>query len=267
MATAKRAQARGRAKALAEPTLPSRNTLRGIRFKTYAPPLNAQMAARQTQPNPPFAGAKDYQCSYYYWWWEFLRRHHSYKATCAEGGRGRYAQLFEHMGDVHDPNQPFLRWFAARAKPLFAERNPVTHITAENADQYADCVLIAVRPNAAVTTTLSTIERLLKRQFADREIPSSSAAYPVIAKPSMANLHRALMCWDMDRQGSHTNLEIAEAVGLQHSDPDTLRQQVSALRKRSRQLVQWVARTPSMASRCELYPGLLSVFPYWPAKG
>ena len=67
----------------------------------YAWPVKDPKRSKRKLPPPPFPEAEPWQCSVYYYWWEYLRRHEGYKRTCAQGGRGRYAKLYEDFGNVH----------------------------------------------------------------------------------------------------------------------------------------------------------------------
>jgi hypothetical protein len=67
------------------------------------------------------ASGVSWENSIYYLWWEFLRRHDGYKHTCKNGGKGKYAKLYEDFADVHGGS--FKDWWtkAARGVRLFAE--------------------------------------------------------------------------------------------------------------------------------------------------
>ena len=83
----------------------------------YAWPLKEQATRwqRACLP-PPFPDAKPWQCSVYYYWWEYLRRHQGYKATCAAGGIGEFAQLYEDFGDVHSTD--FWTWWRTHNRDI-----------------------------------------------------------------------------------------------------------------------------------------------------
>jgi hypothetical protein len=65
------------------------------------------------RPRPlvsPYRGAERWKCSVYYFWWEYLRRHAGYRATCAKGGRGEFANLYRDFGDIHSTDFPTWWW-------------------------------------------------------------------------------------------------------------------------------------------------------------
>lgn len=50
------------------------------------------------------------QLSIYYWWWELLRRHSDYAECCRNGGKGKYAKLYEDFGNVHESDDVWQWW-------------------------------------------------------------------------------------------------------------------------------------------------------------
>lgn len=78
-------------------------------FPSAPPPF----AGAPYRPRPlvsPYAGAERWKCSVYYFWWEYLRRHDGYRMTCANGGKGEFANLFRDFGDIHSTDFPTWWW-------------------------------------------------------------------------------------------------------------------------------------------------------------
>jgi len=75
-----------------------------------APPPFAGAPYRPRPLMSPFAGAERWKCSVYYFWWEYLRRHAGYRTTCANGGHGDFANLYNDFGDIHSTDFPTWWW-------------------------------------------------------------------------------------------------------------------------------------------------------------
>ncbi len=100
----------------------------------YAWPVKDPKRSKRKLPPPPFPEAEPWQCSVYYYWWEYLRRHEGYKRTCAQGGRGRYAKLYEDFGNVYAGE--FWDWWRAH-NWIFAEP-PIRQVSAAVAGEQGD---------------------------------------------------------------------------------------------------------------------------------
>jgi len=80
-----------------------------------------------THSYPRFGRQRDYDESKppksvtdspYYWWFKFLQLNEEYKKTCRAGGKGKLAEIYRDLGDVHQVN--FKDWWKVKAH-LFAE--------------------------------------------------------------------------------------------------------------------------------------------------
>ncbi len=150
--------------------------------------------------------ASAWQRSVYYWWFEYLKRHPGYARTCAQGGRGRYAALYQDFGDVHAAD--FRTWWADgnRGARLFAEPVITREVRLLSAEE-----LISVEhdPNVAfVQMPLNLPKRYLKQAFAKlllkhhkgrrgvRQARNSQARYPVHGQPNVPALQITLQVYD-----------------------------------------------------------------------
>jgi hypothetical protein len=59
--------------------------------------------------------------TFYFWWWCYLKRNQGYLQTCAAGGEGEFASLYQDFGDVR--GDEFRLWWHqdGRGARLFAE--------------------------------------------------------------------------------------------------------------------------------------------------
>lgn len=135
----------------------------------YAWPVKDPKRSKRKLPPPPFPEAEPWQCSVYYYWWEYLRRHEGYKRTCAQGGRGRYAKLYEDFGNVHDGE--FWDWWRAH-NWIFAEP-PIRQVsTAEAGEQGDDHTLIIKVPlETSLAITTRQFKRLVRPQIIKADLP------------------------------------------------------------------------------------------------
>lgn len=69
------------------------------------------------KPKPPY----HWEDTFYYWWWRYLKNNRDYLETCAKGGNGPCASLYEDFGDVRPDD--FKAWWMKdwRGARLFSE--------------------------------------------------------------------------------------------------------------------------------------------------
>jgi hypothetical protein len=140
--------------------------------------------------------------TFYFWWWCYLRRNEGYLQTCAAGGEGEFADLYEDFGDVRDDD--FRLWWHrdGRGARLFAEPPLVVR---ERILLPGDTV---PPPEEALTLSLplvlskESMERAVKRFL--RNIPHhqgrrglqdhkrSQAKYQISGNPTIDSLRRGL---------------------------------------------------------------------------
>jgi hypothetical protein len=171
-------------------------------FFIYAWPVKNPKRSRRKPPKPAFKGAKNWQNNVYYFWWEYLRRHEGYLATCASGGKGRYADLYSDFGDVRAPD--FWRWWNDHAE-LFAEPLPPhVQIVALN-DGYSsrpNTVLVEIPLDQRLALSVRQLRRMIadKVQMSPRSRSKSRARYPVYTKPVVSTLYHTLRVWDIRQE-------------------------------------------------------------------
>ena len=194
----------------------------GALFFIYAPPSKGRtrkdgtLISKRKLPNPPFHGAKPWQCSVYYFWWEYLRRHEGYRDTCHSGGEGEYADLYADFGDVH-ANDDFWAWWRAH-QHLFCE--PPSRGVQEcllNRHFTEDELVISVPLEVRTVHLVSMFHRILQKNSdrIQKARARSRALYPVSSKPNLSALHTSLTVWDIQQANPqlklHEIFDLAEA--------------------------------------------------------
>lgn len=150
----------------------------------------------------------------YYWWWEYLRRHEGYKRTCQQGGKGRFAKLYEDFGDVHTTD--FKTWWKERAVALFSEPEKEKlfaliedQIPQEDIDN-PNLLFIQVPLNLPIRTLKQRFDGLLKKYHQGkqgiRHARSSHAKYPVIGQPHTYALMTTLKVYDYRQEHPEMSL-------------------------------------------------------------
>jgi hypothetical protein len=149
------------------------------------------------------------QQSPYYWWWAYLRRNADYLKCCESGGKGKFAKMYKHFGDVREDN--FKTWWTEgqRGANLFAEQAGLMKLTElEDKDQWDDSwtkehVLIIAAPLTSSKRYLqSRFARLLKeRHTAKRgrtakKLEASNASFPLERNYTIENLRKTLQVYD-----------------------------------------------------------------------
>ncbi len=156
--------------------------------------------------------------SIYYWWWEYLRRHSGYKRTCRQGGKGRYAKLYEDFGDIHSCE--FKAWWKERAVALFSEpkKEKLFAVIEGQIDQddidNPNLLFIQVPLNLPIRNLTQRFATLMKHHHGGkrgiRHARSSHAKYPVIGQPNINALMNTLKVYDY-RQ-AHPELKLWEVA-------------------------------------------------------
>ena len=181
----------------------------------YAWPLKNKPRDGKERVIPPFPNAKPLQCSVYYYWWEYLRRHEGYRATCAAGGTGDFAELYGDFGDVHSTD--FWTWWRTHNE-IFAEP-PVRQVRHAELNETADdtTVILSVPLDTRLSLTAAQFRRLIEPMLkaCSRSKSTSLAKYPVDTKPYLPTLHEHLIVWDARQADANiSDADIADVVGL-----------------------------------------------------
>lgn len=219
----------------------------------HAPPLTGlDDYSTDELPKLPFKGAKPWQRSVYYFWWIFLKEHEGYMATCAAGGKGPCAKLYEDFGDVRGDN--FMRWWKKTGRYLFCEpqEEPIhVHPSAEFRMDDPTRVVVSIPVNRDVDDMLAELKQLLKplrKQLPVRH-DDSQPRYPVLAKPVLSSLHQHWEVWQLRKQHPDKPLhEIGDLAGLvvddkEGADPKQVKAiTVSRYLKQARCLIEHVGR-------------------------
>jgi hypothetical protein len=183
-------------------------------FKHAAPQFSCSPISQKTQ-TAPYRGAPSWKCSVYYYWWLYLRHNQNYLDTCANGGNGPCAGLYQDFGNIY--GQTFRSWWTGH-EHLFAE--PRAAALASDNHHFGDGAKI-IDVQIDLSLGAEAVERSLKELHAQLLFPKhvalyrSAAIYPVARRPVLMNLHRHLAvykwrkrCPDLDDE------EIADRVGL-----------------------------------------------------
>jgi hypothetical protein len=174
----------------------------------YAPPQRTGPKEALRLPQPPFKGAKPWQCSVYYYWFEYLRRHEGYAETCKAGAGGEWEVLYRDFGDVHAVT--FLEWWGLNGDRLFAEPVQLEEVRFLSAGSEVpasiDVAVVAIPLRRSLTDSLTQIRELLSGRAAavqgrgKRQPHVSRARYPVFQRPNLSALHSYLEAWDVQRK-------------------------------------------------------------------
>lgn len=161
--------------------------------------------------------------TFYFWWWRYLKRNEGYLKTCAAGGVGEYAVLYEDFGDVRE--EEFRLWWHqdGRGARLFAEP-PL--LLRERILLPGDTV---PPPEEALTLSLplvlskESMERAVKRFL--RNIPHhqgkrglqdhrrSQAKYQLSGNPTIESLRMGMAVYDFHLENPDLSLwEIGNQV-------------------------------------------------------
>lgn len=202
-----------------------KSVARKAKFFIFAPPLITDRKSKRPSPNAPFRGAERWQTSVYYLWWEYLRRSDTYKATCANGGKGKLAKLYADFDDVFEEHETkkeaFWSWWREHAH-LFWEPDAraVDEVHKVNDLEQTDLV---VRLALEVRTAhiVRQVRRLLREnsERVKQARAKSRAKYPVRSKVKLASLYKHLVVYDVYVCNPQMKLhEIADAAGLVVND-------------------------------------------------
>lgn len=157
--------------------------------------------------------------SVFYFWWEFMRRHEGYRATCKNGGKGRYSKLYQDFGDVHATD--FKTWWRqeSRGERLFAEPTIPTTVMEVVPDEVAQLteaqqggqlLLVAVPLALRKRFILKKVQQLLKKRHTrgrgQRSLLTSSARYPLAAQFNIESLSVTLRVYDLYKANPHLKL-------------------------------------------------------------
>lgn len=174
------------------------------------------MRVKFAAPHPTF-GTKNnrktlgyQQRSPYYWWWAYLRRNEAYLQCCANGGIGKFADLYKDFGDVRSDD--FHKWWTEddRGARLFAEEQQRTlfQLTSTNELQSylnADDMLVVAVPlqnGVSKRDIQKSFAALLKRKHTAKrgrsktKWTSSTAAYAINRNYTIDSLRSALTVYD-----------------------------------------------------------------------
>lgn len=192
----------------------------------FAPPNYPGAPYRPRLPEPPYAGAPDWQCSVYYYWWEYLRRHEGYRATCAKAGNGEYATLYSAFGDVHATDFHTWWWdhymlftFVSDAQDIDPKSR--SHIEGEG-------IFLHVGYSRSQTEMVNSVRDVLTKIRPERMQQEIRKLYRYVptGRPRLRSLHEHLLVWDA--RLAHPEVEdadladIAGLTGLERYDAQTI---------------------------------------------
>jgi hypothetical protein len=197
-----------------------------------APPLFPGAPRRPNLPKAPYKGAPEWQCSVYYYWWEYLRRHEGYRQTCLNGGKGEYAELFEHFGDVHSVDFATWWWdhlllFSFVSDVTFARKYGRIYSEGEG-------ILCHIGYSRSRTVMVNAVREAivnLHPRFIEEQVRQMYRFSP-IGRPRLKSLHEHLLVWDARKlYPDADDAEIADLAGLTGLDRHT-KKQLDAMRVR-----------------------------------
>jgi hypothetical protein len=172
------------------------------------------------RPRPlvsPFAGAERWKCSVYYFWWEYLRRHEGYRATCAKGGTGEFADLFKDFGDIHSTDFPTWWWQHLHLFTVVGDVRIGREIDAVQKELRAGHLLVEI-PFARTTAQMTRAfrhELEAVMQTALKTEMLEAIRYVPAARCYLPSLYDHLRVWDARQQyTTATPAELAEIIAL-----------------------------------------------------
>lgn len=147
-----------------------------------------------------------WKVSVYYWWHQYLLRNVDYLNTCASGGVGKCALMFEHFGDL--TKLDFKSWWTDgdRGARLFAE--PITPtIQLLSASDLAgigfqgnNSLILKIPLNLPINYLVKNFRDVVTKHHSgkrgQRQSKKSNALFPITGKVDVAFLETALMVWD-----------------------------------------------------------------------
>lgn len=181
--------------------------------------------------HPTFGTAKNpktpshWKVSVYYWWFEYLRRNEDYRKTCAAGGKGKCAKVYEHFGDVMSAD--FKQWWTTddRGATLFAEP-PTPSIRVippekviESGFQRENTLVLEVPLDLPINFLVKNFREVVSKRHegkrGKRQNLSSRALYQAKGKVDVGFLEVALMVWDAKTDEPKKPLwKIADEFGI-----------------------------------------------------
>jgi hypothetical protein len=198
----------------------------------YAPPKISGAPFRQYEPEKPFEGAKDWQCSVYYYWWEYLRRHEGYKETCRNGGSGEYTVLYADFGDVHAGS--FLSWWSEHLRLFTFVGDTKIYVNATPARRDVPghwwVRVPLARSVSEMTDRLSSDlhESLAAQSGRLQRDLDKAIRYKVAQRPVLKTLHRHLLIWDARKQHPDApDEELLDVVGLEVRSSKKLKDEIA----------------------------------------
>jgi hypothetical protein len=171
-------------------------------------------------------GEENWKESAYYWWYQCLKRNSAYIKCCENGGKGKLADVYAHMGDVRTNN--FWEWWSYRDKTvkgskqrhelLFKEQAKSIATKLTNKDDWSS-EFDDENNYLVLAVNLDNSKRVLHRRFMDEvkravverekkgikrkkgrlskeQLMDSTAPLKITHTFSVPNLQRALLCYD-----------------------------------------------------------------------
>ena len=217
---------------------------RVLRF-IYAPPFTElDDISPDDTPNPPYSGAKFYECSVYYYWWAFLRESEEYIQSCERGGKGQHAELYKDFGDVRGDD--FFAWWKRGGRELFCEQEIgriEVLLSGSTVEEQLDRVALSVPIKKDMEHLVAEFRQLIRPIFAQRRRLNqvSTARYPVYMRPVVTALHTRLMVYQMRKahpEGTMTLVEIGKNLKLLAPDDEQMAILVSKNLKEAQRLIK-----------------------------
>ena len=194
---------------------------KGTQFFIHAPPLLGKRKSKRKAPNVPFVGAATWQTSIYYFWWEYLRRSDAYRGTCANGGKGKLAKLYEDFGDVHDEKgtlqETFWSWWKEHAHLFWEEGKRRVCEIGDVTDAEETDLHVRLPLNVRANELVKQVRQLLadNEHKVQQARKASRARYPVHVRLRLSALHEHLKVYDAAiANPNHKQHEIADLAGV-----------------------------------------------------
>lgn len=150
----------------------------------------------------------------YYYWYLYLKQNTDYQETCANGGKGPCAKLYDDFGDIY--NVDFKAWWIDR-RHLFAEPPSVWPQKTTQGLSTARTANFTVDLTKKRSRILDEMRSLLTvmQDDSEQDRVESAARYPVATNPVLHSLQAHLVTWELRKMNPDVHpAQIADMAGV-----------------------------------------------------
>ena len=171
------------------------------------------VSLRRRPLNQPYRDAPDYQSNAYYFWFEYLKRNTGYEKFCRTGKPKKYAELYEHWGNIFEEDD-FLDWWD-RHRTIFMEPPQRKIEVTDTAINDENTITLTIPLELDKTYLISRFKRALNEHKKSGRGHGSRAKYPLHTKAVIYSLSKHLDVYDKHlAQPELSYWELADQCGL-----------------------------------------------------